>query len=105
MENFIETVEVDSQDHCFGGPELSPSFAISLPSCSKDVSTPSRSYGKKRKISEDIDMEILNTLKEMKDIRSQAPTEDEDDVFCRAVACELKKITDMKEKQRRKLKK
>lgn len=58
----------------------------------------------KRKKNEDhcnVELAMLRTLQSMEQPQQ---VEDEDDIFCKAVACELRKITNIKEKQRIKAK-
>ncbi|KAK9738959.1 Alcohol dehydrogenase transcription factor Myb/SANT-like [Popillia japonica] len=63
--------------------------------------TPTQSRKRKRHTDlSTIDEQILNVLKEM-DTNKQT-VEDEDDIFCKSLACELRKVSGSKEKQKRK---
>lgn len=69
---------------------------------SASSSTTATPTPKRKKYQQDgsIPLEMLRRLKAIE----RPQQSDEDDIFCKAVACELRKITDQREKQRRKAK-
>ncbi|XP_031329441.1 uncharacterized protein LOC116176540 [Photinus pyralis] len=77
-----------------------------LPPCSslsgENHQTPRASMKRKQCQGKDssIELEMLKTLKDL----DKPQQDDEDDIFCKAVACELRKVNDTQEKQKRKAK-
>lgn len=105
-ESEIETITVQALESDNSITVSSPPVTKSCTQKKQSVDTPVTSTRKRKPnwTAADIDGEVLNTLKEIENCNKNVPIEDEDAVFCKAVAFELRKITDVTEKQQRKAK-